>query len=269
MQVSNWYPLVELPFPQVAEQPVRWGKEGGLQRAKDHKAIVDLRTGKVFSIVSKDYRLIPHEEAIEKIEEVIHRNPAMVGYQVTTEFYNEGGRMRRKYRFPGITIQIREGDIVNMEFHLFNSYDLSWPFIVILGAYRLICTNGLVVTRQLYRFKRRHVFQLERLRLDRALESSIRQLQLEAQVWREWAEIPMTLAVYDRVMRSVEFGKNATEEIEDRIWNGRELEPDSAPLVTLWAFYNVLTWYITHRVVSLNRRVELENRLRMAIRNMG
>jgi hypothetical protein len=74
------------------------------------------------------------------------------------------------------------------------------------------------------------------------------------------------MKVYDQVMRSVQFGVRATEVIEERIWDGRQPESGSAPLITLWAFYNVLTWYLTHRVASLNRRVELENRLRLAMR---
>jgi len=56
-----------LSFPEVIETPVSWG-DLNLQRAEDFKAIVNPETGKVFSIVSKDYRLIRHEEAIEKIE---------------------------------------------------------------------------------------------------------------------------------------------------------------------------------------------------------
>jgi len=38
------------------------------------------------------------------------------------------------------------------------------------------------------------------------------------------------------------------------------------PIMNLWIFYNVLTWYITHRAVSLNHRVEMERRLRSAIK---
>jgi hypothetical protein len=48
--------LIASPFPNVGEMPVSWwlGQENRL--AENHKAIVDLDTGKLFSIVSKDYR---------------------------------------------------------------------------------------------------------------------------------------------------------------------------------------------------------------------
>ena len=44
-----------------------------------------------------------------------------------------------------------------------------------------------------------------------------------------------------------------------------EFNDDGFPVMSLWVFYNILTWYITHRAVSLNHRVEMERRLRAAI----
>jgi hypothetical protein len=264
MQVSLWYPSVQPSFPQVAEQPVRWGKDGKLQRAKDHKAIVDLNTGKVFSIVSNDYKLIRHEEAIEKVERFIHGHNLMSGYVVDTEFYNERGRMRRTYRFPSISVKISKDDTVCLTLHLFNSYDLTWPFIVLVGAFRYVCANGLVIGRKYYQFRKRHIFHLEDVGLEADLDRSIGQFNLQANVWRQWAEIPMSMKAYDRVMRTMQFGRRAAEEIEERIWEDMGASQAGVPLISLWAFYNVLAWYMTHRAVSLNHRVEMENKLRMA-----
>lgn len=262
MQVSPWYPMLEPSFPQVAEQPIRWGRDGRLQRANDHKAIVDLRSGKVFSIVSNDYRLIQHEQAIEKVERFIHGHNRMSGYLVDTEFYNDGGRMRRTYRFPSISVKIGKNDDVCLTLHLFNSYDLTWPFIVLVGAFRFVCANGLVVGRKFYQFRRRHIFQLEDVGLETELGRSIRQFNRQAKEWSDWAKTAMTMKVYDKVMGSMQFGARAVEEIEDQLWGGESPAEEGAKLITLWAFYNALTWYISHRVASLNRRVELEGRLR-------
>jgi hypothetical protein len=40
------------------------------------------------------------------------------------------------------------------------------------------------------------------------------------------------------------------------------------PIITIWGFYNVLTAYITLYAASLNHRVALENRLRVAMRRI-
>jgi hypothetical protein len=48
--------------------------------------------------------------------------------------FNDGGRMRMKYLFPEIEVEIAKDDVVNPELQLFNSYDTTWPFTVILGS---------------------------------------------------------------------------------------------------------------------------------------
>jgi hypothetical protein len=120
--------LIASFFPKVGEMPVTWGKGQKTRLAVNHKAVVDLDTGKLFSIVSKDYRVILHEEAIAEVEEEIAHTKGLGRYQRFTEFFNDGGRMRRTYRFHDIRVEVREGDLINPELHLFNSYDKTWPF---------------------------------------------------------------------------------------------------------------------------------------------
>ena len=110
-----------------------------------------------------------------------------------------------------------------------------------------------------YQFRKRHIFCMEDVGLEEDLNRSFRRFNLQTKEWMSWVEIPMTLTVYDRVMRTMQFGSRATDEIEERLWNSGRAETESPPSISLWAFYNVLTWYITLRITSLNRRVEMEN----------
>ena len=68
-------------------------------------------------------------------------------------------------------------------------------------------------------------------------------------------------------MTAMKFGTNATEEIDQRIQQEADSYDDYSdfPVMDLWVFFNVITWYITHKAVSLNHKVELENRLRRAM----
>jgi len=102
--------------------------------------------------------------------------------------------------------------------------------------------------------------------LEEDLGRSIKQFNLQAKEWRDWAQIAMSMKVYDRVMSSMQFGTRAVEEIEDQLWGGDPPTEEGAKIITLWAFYNVLTWYITHRIASLNRRVEMDHMLRLAMK---
>lgn len=255
-------------FPSVVEQPVMWSGKGTVHDAKKHKAIVDEKTGKLFSIVSKDYRVIRHEAAIGMLEEAIYQVEALRKYNVRTFFHNGGGRMLREYAFEGHEIAIQPGDLIRPTLYLRNSYDLSWPLEVYLGALRLVCENGLVAGIGLFQFRKRHVQELENLRLDQEVTSALKRFSKQAEVWRKWTETRLTRRLYDQVMEVMAIGPKAMEDIHYRMDQGSgDGDPEGFPIITLWVFFNLLTWYITHRVVSLNHRVELERRLRRAIIN--
>ncbi len=102
-------------FPNVGEQPVFWGND----RAEPANA----------------YKIIRHEEAICKVEKILNDHPEFAAYDTDTALYNEGGRLRKTYRFNNIKVEIQRGDWISAEFHLYNSYDLTWPFVLLLGAY--------------------------------------------------------------------------------------------------------------------------------------
>ena len=174
--------------------------------------------------------------------------------------------MRRTYRFPNISIDIESDDRVNPEIHLFNSYDVTWPFIVLLGAFRFVCANGLVIGRKVLQVRKRHVLDLDKINLEDELSTALDRFQKQAEEWKKWANLTITEKAYGQIMDSMNFGKKASEEIEVRVDREAEHYDDEGfPIISVWIFFNVLTWYITHRCVSLNHRVEMERRLRAAI----
>ena len=260
----------EISFPEIVEQPVMWGYYRDLHQADRYKAIVDSHTDKVFSIVSRDYRLIRHEEAVEQIERAISKTPELGEYRFKTEFYNHGGRMRRTYIFPEILVEIEREDEVNLELHLFNSYDVTWPFIVILGAFRFVCENGLVIGKEFFQLRKRHVYQLEQMNVEKQVSTAIERFDLQTEQWKEWANQPLMDKVYNQVMETMKFGKKAFEEIRERLAQEADgLDDNGIPVLSAWLFFNVLTWYITHKAASLNHKVEMENGLRTAIQGFS
>ncbi|RZB36382.1 MAG: hypothetical protein SRB2_02207 [Desulfobacteraceae bacterium Eth-SRB2] len=259
--------LAAAPFPQVSEVPVSWG-EINLQRADKYKAIVNPEIGKVYSIVSKDYKLIRHEDAVQRIESTIDENLELGKYKTVTEFYNDGGRMCRTYRFYKKSVEIKKGDKVNPELHLFNSYDITWPFIVLIGAFRFVCANGLVVGEKYLHFRKRHVFDFEQMDIKKQVSTALNRFNLQTNQWKRWTELKLTEKSYSNVMRTMKFGKKAKKEIKERTARKVEGYTDNGfPIINLWIFFNILTWYITHHAVSLNHRVEMEKRLRAAMRH--
>jgi hypothetical protein len=256
----------EISFPEIVEQPVMWGYDKDLHQANKHKAIVNFDTGKLFSIVSNDYRLIRHEEAIEQIEKAIFDVPGLGRCETFTEFYNDMGRMRRTYRFSEKTAEIEPDDYINPELHLFNSYDVTWPFIITLGAFRVLCTNGLVVAEKFLCLKKRHVLGLDQINPKEQVSTALKRFGKQTDKWKEWANRQLTEKTYKKVIKDMKFGKKAMEKIENRIYQEAEdFDKNSLPIMSVWMFFNVLTWYITHKAVSLNHRVDMEKRLRAAM----
>jgi len=253
-------------FPEVNEVPVSWG-EMDLRRANNYKAIVNPEIEKVYSIVSKDYKLIRHEDASQRIESIIDQNHELGKYKILTKFYNDGARMRRTYRFYEISVEIKSGDTIHPELQLFNSYDTTWPFIVILGAYRVVCSNGLVVGEQYLHFRKRHVYDFEQMDIKKQVDTALKRLKLQTNKWKRWTEFKLTKQIYENVINVMKFGKKAMEEIEHRTaQEAKGFADNGLPIMNLWIFFNILTWYITHRAVSLNHRTEMEKRLRSAMR---
>jgi len=255
-----------ISFPEVSEAPVSWG-EINLHQADKFKAIVNPEIGKVYSIVSKDYKLIRHEDAVHRIQSTIDENLELGKYKTDTEFYNDGARMRMIYSFYEISVEIKKGDTVNPELHLFNSYDTIWPFIVLIGAFRFVCANGLVVGEKYLHIRKRHVYHFDEMDLNKQVSTALKRFKLQTNQWKKWTDRHLTEKVYENVIKAMKFGKKAIEIIEERTaQETKDYTDDGFPIMNLWIFYNVLTWYITHQAVSLNHRVEMERRLRLAIR---
>jgi hypothetical protein len=84
------------------------------------------------------------------------------------------------------------------------------------------------------------------MNIKKQVSTALNRFNLQTNQWKKWIDIKLTEKTYAKVMKTMKFGK---------------------PIMNLWIFYNILTWYITHRAVSLNHRVEMEKRLRAAMRH--
>jgi hypothetical protein len=258
-----------ISFPDVAECPVAWF-EKGYSDAPEHKAIVDRNSGRVFSIVSSSYKLISHQDAISQVEHTLEKFPEFREYHIQTEMYGHGARMRRVYRLSEIKVEIEKNDLVNPELCLYNSYDISWPFMVLLGAYRVVCSNGLVVEKQFLNLRKRHVFNFNQIDLKKQVSNALTQVQAQCDRWGKWTDRELTGETYNNVLQAMSFGKKASLKIRERLAKEADgFSEDEIPIMSLWIFFNVLTWYITHHAVSLNHRVEMERRLRSAIHHFN
>ena len=122
--------------------------------------------------------------------------------------------------------------------------------------------NGILVVKN----PKEPIYGEDVFNLEEEITSALHRFLLQMQNWKRWASRPLTEFTYSKVMDAMRLGKKATEVIESRVnLKAQDYDTEGFPVLTIWTFFNILTWYATHRAVSLNHRVEIERRIRAAI----
>tara|TARA_Y100000310_G_scaffold341491_1_gene440802 strand:- start:357 stop:1118 length:762 start_codon:yes stop_codon:yes gene_type:complete len=140
-------------FP-VKETNIMYTLPGGKDIVSGHKFIVREDNNKILSCMTEDYKLVKNEEVLNAIEPVMKANGAICKEATT---FSEGARMKVTYIMKDTRVKIDKGDYVNPEIVIRNSYDGSLEASAMAGAFRLICSNGLVIGYLLGKDGYRHI----------------------------------------------------------------------------------------------------------------
>tara|TARA_Y100000310_G_C20661664_1_gene805139 strand:- start:730 stop:1518 length:789 start_codon:yes stop_codon:yes gene_type:complete len=133
--------LDSVTFP-VKEVPAIMGKGFDYKDDTGHKFIVREDTGAVLSCMTTDYKLVRNEEVLKAVDPIMAENKAVLKEAST---FGGGARTKISYRLPNISVDIGRGDLVNPEIIIRNSYDGSMEASAMAGAFRLVCTNGMII----------------------------------------------------------------------------------------------------------------------------
>jgi len=117
------------------------------------KVIIREDNNNILGVVSSKYGLLKHEDVINAFEQ------ALVGieHQRMIKLNESGSSMFATFKLDNIKGEVEKGDFVSLQFVVKNSYDGSNALQVILGAFRLVCSNGLIVGKQLFTYSQRHI----------------------------------------------------------------------------------------------------------------
>ena len=253
-------PLSEIKFPHITEKKLYYkGHEEGLERMSkitDIRALINPDKGNIYSVVSNRYQMIPYKTTLEMVEEAIQTTPEFGNYQRSVRFTKDGGRMVAKYRFIDHMIPIGSNkDMVNPEIHVRRSYDTTWGFVLLLGAFMLVCSNGLVVGEKVLEYKHKHTLGVNQAELLESLNGSMDKFSDQVKIWEHWLDRMTTPDDYERIMNTMEFGERHTRAIETEVEISSHVTIDSLRTKTLsyWMLFNIISQYITHRVVKNNQ----------------
>lgn len=144
-------------------------------------------------IVSKRYRLVQHREVLDTILHALRGtdiDPEMTTSEV--EITCSGSRMLmhvllpQKYEFdPG------DRHPMGLRLECFNSVDGSTRFQVLMGWYRFVCSNGMVVGTTQLRFRYVHNYSLSLDDIPRVLASGLALIAQDREACRHWLQTPI------------------------------------------------------------------------------
>ena len=133
--------IIEESYFPVKEAGVTFDTPQG-DMPTDYKLIVRKDTNKILSCMTNDYKLITNKQVMSKALPALDaRNAQLVEY----DSFGQGARSQWKFRIPDIKVKIDNDDYVNPEIIIKNSYDGSTEVKAYGGAFRLVCSNGLVI----------------------------------------------------------------------------------------------------------------------------
>ena len=167
----SYFPVKEIP---VTYDVVR--TDTGKQHDVDsgYKLIVRKDTNDVLSCVTNSYKLITNKEIMTKANPILKNQGAVLD---DLQMFGNGARVKYKYRFPDIKVKIAKDDYVNPQILINNSYDSSTEVSAMGGAFRILCSNGLVIGFSLGKEGARHTIWNQETEIEKIINSVINKTQ--------------------------------------------------------------------------------------------
>jgi len=265
--------IVGIDFPRVEERPLyNTMDEYGVTKTikvEGSRAMVNPDSDHMYSIVSDRYKTVHYKDSLEMVEDALQSNSEYGKYERHVDFMNDGGRMLAKYRLTDHAIPVGSNDdLINPEVIVRRSYDTTWGFVLLFGAFRFVCSNGLVVGQKIVDYKHKHTLGLDQNVLLESLKGGMDRFMKEVERWNTWLDKVTTPDDYERVMKTMDFGERHNEALEREVEVSSNITLNDVRTKTLnyWNFFNVLSQYITHQVPSPLRKEQFFDRMRSAFR---
>uniref|UniRef100_A0A7C4VRR5 DUF932 domain-containing protein n=1 Tax=Desulfatirhabdium butyrativorans TaxID=340467 RepID=A0A7C4VRR5_9BACT len=146
-------------------------------------------------VVSKNYALVQHTHVLDVAMQALDAAKiALDGVKATIAITEYGERMHLslylpdKYHFdPG------DGFPIALRLECFNSVDGTTRFRALMGWFRFVCSNGLIIGVTRSNVRRRHVGNLSLKDVDEVLRSGLRESETERKNFECWRKARITL----------------------------------------------------------------------------
>lgn len=202
------------------------------------KAVIRTDTNQVIGFVSDKYGLVKHLEVMNSFKAVIDKEK----YEEKIVMSHNGAKLFAIFSFPDKKIQGAEGDEVIMRAVVINSYNGSNSLQIMLGAFRLVCSNGMILGDTMFDYSAKH-FQNG---IDTSMimesfsalnEKFVSSQSIVSKMVKQ--SVVGDDKLFDKKDKQFYVPKYLLKQAEQKFYNDKEEN-------TVWDYYNSLTSVITH-----------------------
>lgn len=240
----------KLSFP-VSLRPAMFVDKDGVVRKGAGQQVVREDNNKALSFVSDTYGLIPHGSVFTPVVQ------ALDGMEFSFKrFLSDGdGRRVLVHAVSKQEWEIAPNDKVKISLLLANSYDRAQAFKAVLGAFRLVCSNGMVVPHPAFAglnvnvriiHSKHQTRKLDVVALGNSLAQIYGAMEKQAAQWREWNQTEIKRSALTDLQKNVlepVVGVRALPSVVSRIMGGRGQDGR----LTLWSVFNGITEHYTDK----------------------
>lgn len=209
----------------------------------DQRAVVRTDTMQTLGIVSPSYSVIEHKSVIDSFREAGQKYN--VKEKITLD--HNGARMFYQMTLPKVQMQVAKGDLIQLMMIAKNSYN-GWNSLqIIFGAFRLVCSNGLILGTKFMQFNYRHIGNIGGMRDENNLQNYVDAFENYVNLFNN--QKPVIDAMTKKQLHAdknlfdaekIKLPKYLLEEAQ----NSFETEKDHS----VWGYYNALTFAVTHKM---------------------
>ena len=239
-------------------------RSGGMMRTDNFQGILN-SNNELISITSRAYKPINHFE----IDDMVMNEVGSKYGNVTRTFKIDmmDNKFVGRYKFNDISYDIGRGDTIIPELTVRNAHDLRWCFESQIGAFRLVCSNGLVIGDIIDYARIKHVGVIK-TNIKDVIYTSMTRFSETIDKWMSWnREVPYSLVL--QIMKDMKLSTRKSEELAGYLVSTlgtSATTPAELQNVNLWQAFNVFTWYATHKLLSEQYKAGFERSLAKSVR---
>ena len=216
-----------------------------------YKFIMREDTDDILSCMTKEYKLVSNSEVWEAANPILNE----MGAVLTEEnIFSNGARTSWTWKIPDVKVKITRGDELNPQITIRNSYDGSFQLGILSGAFRLLCSNGLILGNILsHKVNRHSIYNTNLDKIDKSIKDTVD--MMENVFVKELPVLVKTKTKPKDIQKLVKLFPDFTMDALTQYLLGNKIN-------NFWDLLNAATWVSTH---TMKRNYESTHKLESRI----